>query len=124
MDALRADSLPPVPESAEVLRTTILEAIRYAEEGRASHAAWLKHLEAHAKTPCEGCTAEVIETAGSAEVQREWVRKYDVILRALTARAAPLVVEAIAKIADEEERERSKRLARHALRYRSEAHRG
>lgn len=115
----------PQPSSPEVLRQTIRDAVKYAQEGRESHVRWLEHLEAHAdgSSPCEACTPEVVATAGDADVQREWVRKYDVILSALTAPLAPLMVEAIAKIADEEERKRSVRFARHALRYRQKAHR-
>lgn len=114
-----------VPESPEVLRSVIRDAIKFAQEGRESHVRWLEHLEAHAdgSSRCDYCTPEVVETAGDADVQREWVRKYDVILRALTAPLAPLMVQAIAQIADEEERKRSVRLARHALRYRQEARR-
>lgn len=117
---------PDVPESPEVLRSIIRDAVKYAQEGRESHVLWAEHLEAHARgeATCEACTPEVIETAGDAQVQREWVRKYDVILRALSAPLAPLMVEAIAKIGDEEEHRLRVRNARHALRYREEARRG
>lgn len=96
-------------------------AIEYAREGRASHVAWAEHLAAG---DCECCTAEVVNTAGDAAVQREWVRKYDVILTALELVEETLtvrLVDAVARISDEEERKHRVKNVRHALRYREEA---
>ena len=65
------------------------EAIRYAEEGRQSHKSWADWLE-HCET-CDDCRAsmpsrERLEREiGTLDEQREWVRKYDVILQALGA---------------------------------------
>lgn len=108
-----------VPESPEVLRSMIRDAVKFAEEGRASHQAWVEHYTD--PEPCGACTPEVIDGVGDIDVQLEWVRKYDVILSVLRASLAPLMVEAIAKISNEEERKQRVRNARHALRYRREA---
>jgi hypothetical protein len=103
-------------EAREALR----DALRFAFEGRQSHVAWAEHLEAHANGGCGRCTAEVVETAGDAETQREWIHKYDTIIAALKVNSAPLMIEAIAKIGDEENGKARVRAVQRALRYRAD----
>lgn len=104
----------------------VLQSAReYAAEGRQSHVLWAEHLQAHRDgNGCDRCTPEVIATAGDVEEQLEWVRKYDVILTALgfvDETLAVRLVDAVARIGNEVEREQRVRNARHALRYRAEA---
>jgi hypothetical protein len=98
------------------------DGLRYALEGRRSHVLWAEHLEAHANgaTVCEQCTPAVVETAGDAAEQREWVRKYDVIIEALKLNSTPLMLGAIARISDEENRKARVRAVQHGLRYRAD----
>ena len=93
----------------------------YAQEGRASHVAWVEHLSAG---PCDGCTPESLRAIGTVDDQREWVRKYDVILTVLDLvdeTLAVRMVDAVARLADSAERDSRRRNAQHALRYRREA---
>lgn len=100
----------------------VRDAIGYAEEGRASHVAWAEHLDAGT---CEFCTNDVVDTAGDAAHQREWVAKYDAILAVLREYAdrvaASRLLDSIARISDEVNHERRVAAVQHALRYRAEA---
>ena len=113
----------PAPTDTGERAALLKDALRYAFEGRQSHLLWAEHLEAHANggTACADCTPEVVKTAGDEAEQREWVRKYDTIIAALqrTEGGAALLLEGIAKIANEEDRKARVRAVRHALRYRA-----
>lgn len=119
----------PLERPAGSVRETpdrvLVAARRYAAEGRESHVLWASHLQAHEDGDCPACTPDVVETAGDLAMQLEWVRKYDVILLALELVDETLsvrLIDAVARISDDEERKSRVKNARHALRYRREAH--
>lgn len=60
-------------------------AVEYANEGRSSHVRWVAHLEAHTDGGCVECDERPYKL--DIKHEREWVRKYDVILAALRAPA-------------------------------------
>jgi hypothetical protein len=60
----------------------------WMEEARASHLSWAEHLEAHAASgqPCAACDAKPYKL--NPETEREWMRRYDLVIDALTERDA------------------------------------
>ena len=73
-------SQPPSKPRDVVLTAAIAD----MEFARSSHLAWAEHLEAHVVSdePCEQCAAKPYKL--NAAHEREWVQKYDRVLRLLT----------------------------------------
>lgn len=79
-----ADKLESLVRSVGVSRPDeVVSAIADMEFGRSSHLAWADHLEAHVASgePCAECEAKPYKL--TAEHEREWVAKYDRVLKIL-----------------------------------------
>jgi hypothetical protein len=67
---------------ADVSRAEVVEAITDMQEGRYSHQQWLEHLSNPERDDCKGCDDHAAHI-GDAEYHRQWIGKYDRVIRLL-----------------------------------------
>lgn len=68
--------------------TSVSEQIAWMETARNSHRLWVEHLEAHAASGVRCAECEERPYKLDAAEEREWVRRYDLVLATLE-RALP-----------------------------------